>query len=347
VSKAIASGSADTVQLYYLLAQARVALGYWQGAQEAFTLALEEKPDDLGTWRAFFLVSQNCNQWDAILAGLDRRIDRLGRLNNPAPDEVAPLRLLRAKVLHEGYGANADAEHEFLSLAEQYPRRVDLWSAFHAFAKATGRETTFNGCLAHAMTAPAAPLDLPPVLSAVSLGLGDGGEDVAVGVSRLEDAFRARQAARATTDDLKEQFSWAADVLAARVEQNPPAAENAGGAWLSLGLLYGALDDFDAAARLLERAAPQLSGERLTLCLIRRGTALSALGKTGPAVDAFERAVASAPKSFEARHALARALAHDGQLARARFEYQSMLVSFELDHKGRAALQKELDALPR
>ena len=76
------------------------------------------------------------------------------------------------------------------------------------------------------------------------------------------------------------------------------------------------------------------------------GAALTETGKTKSAVKAFEQAAADSPTNVNVRHALAQALARDGQRERARREYQAILGSFELDEKGHKTILQELEALP-
>jgi len=80
--------------------------------------------------------------------------------------------------------------------------------------------------------------------------------------------------------------------------------------------------------------------------LLRKGAALTRTGKTEAAVKAFEQAAANAPTSFEAHYGLAQALARDGQRARARVEYLTILSSFDINEKGRRTIHQELEALP-
>jgi len=345
LAKAIECNSRYAYTMYLLTARARLAQDDPAGAQEALIHSLQDKPGEMETWQLFLEICRKTGQYEALRTSLDWCIERLERLRNTS-DELGALYLLRAKVLYKGYGDESGAEDAFLRVTTKYPLRVDAWAGFHAFAKATGREALFGAHLLKTLAGPQNKgKDVPPLVRAVFLGLSQGEDGIVEGVSILVDELKRHQETAKNAEGTADLFSWAADALAARAQQGSLSPENAGNAFLNLGLVYGAWGDFNAAVQWLDRAAPSLSDEQLLLCLLRKGAALSNMGKTAAAVKAFEEAATEAPTSFEARYGLAQALDRDGQRAKARLEYLAILDNFDLSEEQRRTIQQAADAL--
>lgn len=344
--RAIENDSEREDQIYRLIATTRFAREDVPAAQKALIHSLKAKPDEMETWGLLLQSCQRTGQYDPIRTSLDWGIELLDE-SASAPDELGALRLLRARVLYDGYGDEPGAEDAFVHAAQSNPARVDGWAAFHAFVKSAGREQAFTQTFLQAAAAwKDAAQDLPPVVQAVALGLGQDENSIGVGTAKLVEALEQPQATPVNADGTADAFSWAADVLTARAQQASLSAKESSHVLFGLGLVHGACGNFDESARLLEQALPGLSGEQRTLGLVQLGAALTETGKTEQAVRTFEQAAEQAPANFEAHYGLARALARDGQSARARQEYLAVLTNFELNKEGRRTIRQELEALP-
>jgi len=346
LSKAIALGSKEQARLYHLLASARLELGDAAGAQSAMVKAAQEKPDDPETWRLFYQVSQQSGQYHALIASLDKQIEYLVRSNKVPSDNLIALQSLHASALFAGYGDVPVAEAEFQRILAGSPQSLIVWSDYYAFAKASKGATAFTARLSETVRAhDKAGQPLPLAVRAAARGLDATEEGVAAGVTQLAQAVQQRQAAKNETGWGKE-FSWAADILAGQARALAIAPERSGDIFLTLGLVYGACEEFGAAAAMLGHAEPGLSGQRLAQCLLHESEALTKIGRTDAAVKALEKAAAKFPGDFDVRYAYAKGLARARQYARARLEYGTILASFGLNEEGRRNVQAELDALP-
>jgi putative inorganic carbon (hco3(-)) transporter len=344
--EAIARESKAVYKLYHLIALARFARHDLRGAQHALIASIEDKPDELETWQIFQRISRTSGRYDTLLTSLNRRLDDLNRTRAASPNEVAALALMRAEVMHAGYGDHAGAEAEYLRVVHAVPARLEAWAALHAFAEATDRNELFTETLLHAARPEhAASHELPPLALAAAAGIQQGEEGIAGAVLALAEALQ--QTPAPAVDSTADVSSWAVDVFAARARQLELPAQTAGEVFLRLGLLYSAMQNFEAAAQHLAAAIPHLTDDLLVLGLLEHGKALTNLGNTTAAAKALEQAATTAPNNFEARYAFAQALARDGRPASARLEYRTILARFNIDSEGRRMIQQELDALPR
>jgi len=339
-------GSKQKYRVYQLIASLRLEMEDIPGAEKALVESLEDRPDEIQTWQLFLKASQKDKQYDAIREALDRHIPLLASSPTSA-FLVASLHLMRGQVLFQGYGDESGAKQAFLYVVEKHPERIDAWAEFHAFAKSEDDMQVFIESLLKLADrqATAEPKDLPHIVQAVLLGLGEGEENIAVAVSQLVQALQEEQNVSADIKRTATGFSWAADVLAERAKQVPLSDEDTGDVFFKLGLAYGAWDDFTTAAELLDRALPHLPAQQKVLCLNRKAAALTMLRETEAAIKTLEEAEAMDPNNFDTKYALAHALAQDGQRARARAEYLTLLNRFQLTEDGRRLIQQRINEL--
>jgi len=346
LGKAIEFGAKNKHKLYELIATARSARGDELGAQRALALSIEDNRSEVRTWQLLLSSCRKTGQYDVIRISLDRCLSpSVG--SQMTEDELSTLELMRAKVLHEGYADTSGAEDAFLRVVKRSPARVDAWAAFYAFCKSVGREARFRESILEVAAGQQEGTEhaLPPQVRAVALGLKQDEGSIVEGATKLVEALQQHQGVSQTQEETADAFRWAVDALAASAAGMSLAPKDTGDVFLKLGLVYGACQEFDAAIQSLDRALPNLTGAQWLLCLLRKGAALSVIGNTKAAVDAFAQAAASDPTSFEARHGLAQALAEDGQMERARVEYKLLLSNFQTNAEGRAILEQELAAL--
>jgi len=342
--EAVQLGSKRTYKDYQFIARLRLEMEDIMGAEKALVESLEDRPDEIETWQLLLKVSQEGKDYDCILASLDRHIALLASSPTSAL-LVGTLDLMRAQVLFQGYGDESDAEEAFLYVAEKHPERVDVWAEFYAFAESTGREQLFNDALVQlADRQENEKLYLSPIVQAAALGL-KGEENIAIEVTRLVEVLQEKQEEGMDSARIAKDFSWAADVLAKQAKRVQLLEEDTGDVFFKLGLAYGGWNDFRTAAELLNRALPHLSTQQRVLCLNRKATALTMVGETQEAVKTLEEAQAIDPHNFDTKYALAHALAQDGQHARARAEYLTLLNRFQLTEDGRRLIQQKINEL--
>lgn len=341
LQRALDCGSKDKHKLYHMMALSRLARGDGRGAQKALVRSLDVKPDDRETWHLLQETARQTGRYDTLLACLELRRNGFYGTPSVTPEERALLSSMRAAALYEGYGDVDAAEDLFVAQVEERPEDAAVWAAFQGFAEAADRDEAFRARLVRA----AADRDLPPPVRSVALAWAAGDEGVLAGAAELREAIDRDPDAAADPESV-EAFAWAARALCAKAHESglPPA--KAGPLFLDLGLMLAACQDYEAAVRALEQALPRLSGDARVVCLLQRGEFLGRMGDTAAAVEAFEQAAALAPRSFEARRALARALAQAGHHDRARREYAALLERFELDDAIRTALLQEVESLP-
>ncbi len=345
--EAIENGHKDKGTLYRLIALSRLAGENVLGAQNALVRSLEIEPEALETWGLLLQSSGTSGEYDTIKNSLDWCIERLSN-SRSAPDALGALKLLRTEILYKGYGRRLDAENAFLQSVLDYPMRIDAWATFHEFAKTEGRNEAFNAILLRTIAGQEkAEENLPDFLQSLSVGLAESENGIVEGVSRLANALQLHQDTATDPERTVSNYSWAADLLAARAQQTTIPPRDAGVVYLQLGLMYELFQDFDTAAQMLDQASPNLSGAQLLLCLHTRGAALTEMDDTSAAVRVFEKVVAIAPYSFEGHLALAGALVRDEQWLTARLKYESILASFAIDDIGIRTIQEAIDGLPK
>lgn len=338
-------GSKNKYRVYQLIASLRLEMEDIPGAEKALVESLEDRPDEMQTWQLFLKASQKERQYDAIRDTLDRHIELLA--SSPTSGFlVASLHLMRAEVLFQGYGDESGAKEAFLHVVEKHPERNDAWAEFYAFAESTGQKQVFIESLSKLADRQAtAELNLPDIVQAVVLGFGKGEESIAAGVTRLVEALQETQNLKVDAKIVATNFSWATNVLADRAKLAHLSDEDTGDVFSKLGLACGAWDDFKTAAELLDRALPYLPAQQKVLCLIRKASALTMIRETEAAIQTLEEAEAIDPNNFDAKCALAHALAQDGQRAKARAEYLTLLNRFQLTEDGRRVIQQKIDEL--
>jgi O-antigen ligase len=256
--------------------------------------------------RSAALGSEEAENLNTMLA-----MSRLAREEVPdtgPTDDAAPLHRYRAKILHASYGDEAAAERVYVHTANWYPNDIETWAAFYAFATATQREARFANALRKAAMASTETLPAPAL--AVARAYEPDAEAVTVAATELIAALSNHLTTNNDALLTAQQFGWAADALLARTLDVDLTKSARGMAFYQLGLVYEAGGDLVNA---LQR---------------------------------YDDAVAYAPTLFDARLALAQALALDEQWEKARAEYGAMLDLFSLNEEGRALIEQRLSELP-
>lgn len=343
--KAIEYGSKQQNEVYRVIAAARLGRGDESGAKRALVKSLEQKPDDMDTWQFYLHASEESGRYDSILASLDRRIEYLERLSNSNPQEVGVLHLIRANVLFHGIDDSSGAEIAYVEALNTSPGLIDAWRSYYEFARDTRREGEFEKYLMRMAANEAHSKELPPPVPVVAQALGGDESELVGAVSSLMDALEKQRTVTPNGRDLAARFSWAADALAQKAQQETLSPADSGAIYLGLGLIFSSCQEFGTAVTMFDRAMPNVPEDQRLFCLMKKGEALINDGEFDAAVQVFEQAKESAPSDFNVRYTLARAFARNGQLAQARLEYRALLTTFRLDEETRDSILREIESI--
>jgi cytochrome c-type biogenesis protein CcmH len=197
---------------------------------------------------------------------------------------------------------------------------------------------------------PAHPLELesgavellaPPVPAEGEGAAGDPGARMRA------EADAAREPGEDFSDDEQAMIRGMVDGLAARLEENPDDVEG----WLRLADSRGVLGEWDGAVAAAERAAeqaPEDPGVLIHAADIMLG-AMGAAGEVDPPArvyELYEAVLEQDPENAKALYFIGLGAAQDGNVARARDLWERLLVQIPEDQPARAAIQRQLDALP-
>lgn len=342
---AVEQDSPQKATLLRIVAVERLARSDVKGAQQALVRALETAPEDQETWQLFLQISRETGQYDALRQTLDWCIKRLA--DKPAQKkDLSAVRVLKAQTLYEGYADAGETLHVFRSAVLNDPGSASAWDQFYAFARETGNTDAFLDALSDVQVDEDRDEALPPIVEAAAASANGKGAALVDATRQLAQAIQRQELSRKEGTP-ETPYAWAVSTIFGQAQRANLSSGEQGEIFLTLGVLFSAAGEFETALEAYDQALPHLLAQQRVFCLLRKGAACVETGKAQEAITALEEVIQNAPMNLEARHALAQALAMDGQYPRARQEYRRILTRFNLDPASRQAVQSELNALPQ
>ena len=139
------------------------------------------------------------------------------------------------------------------------------------------------------------------------------------------------------------QTRWVAELIRSlAVQLDRPEA---GTAIAKIGYVFEALNDLEEAHRLYETSLAKLSDDDAIPWVIRDAYVLGDLGRGEAAVSLLERAISKWKQRLDLELTLARVCDTVGLDARARLEYQNILLRYELGSELKQQIEAELHSL--
>jgi len=353
---------------------------------EMLQAVVEKRPDEVQAWlelgRAYRQAEQHAHAVDALGKALDLGLEGVRRASTLS--ELAESQLLseqglmseqiRAVFLEAlNVDRNEPRARFYMGMAAweagEPERALAIWRDLSADSPA---DAPWMGMLRQSMAMvaqqnglmpatikPAHPLDLeagaeveridPPAAPppGEDTSEGDGASGMTPGQQTRAEADANRVPGQAFSDEERAMIDGMVSGLAARLKENPEDVQG----WIRLAQSYGVLGQWDDATAATARAVEQAPDDPAVLEAHAEAlmAAAQAVGDPEPPNEIFslfDTILAADSENPKALYFVGLGAARDGNVGRARALWQKLLDLIPPDQPARAAIQRELEALP-
>ncbi|MCX5759158.1 MAG: hypothetical protein NTU83_11750, partial [Candidatus Hydrogenedentes bacterium] len=329
--KAIQYGAQNSSETYRQLAQVRIALHNYEGAEAAIVRATQADPADNANWPFFYGFACNAKRYDRFGKALDWRIARLAEKTPPDTANLATAYLWKGSIEQDGVKNLDVAERAFRDAVTMTPSRPDTWSAYARFAETAQRRESFKQFLIETndrmLAGGAKPL---PHVAAVAKVWRDGPNAIVDASVSLLDVVQGKM----TVPDYgpaELDMRWAVLLILEEVRANPPSTEDAGVALMHLGMVCASIHADDLADQFFPAAMPRLAPDLQRVCAQHWADVLLELRRPLEAVALLQDVSARFPDDNDVRLAFARSLTRVKRTDDARAQYQKLVDTPALD----------------
>jgi len=342
---ALHHGARNRDDLYNALAVARIGERNDDGAHEALTRAIAAAPAGPHNWGLYLRFARYTGRYDAMADSLNAYIDDMLEEDGNHAARIAEACHFLGAVYLEGLDDADAAEEAFRRAVRLHPRDGGAWRTYADFAARHGDLATLQEFVREIWrTRDELPEGLPPHIIALALAWDDEAESFARGAAVMS-RFLLDQPGEQVATGIRQDMSWAADLLMAAAQGLPATGEAAARARLHTGIIQIRLGRHAAGLGLLRAALPELPRTARIDCRVHMANALIQLDRLDEAARELERVVELEPSLIDLWVLLARTHRDAGQTFEARRTYDSILREFDLDRGSRAILEEELRAL--
>ena len=331
-------------ELYRTLGKVRIALGDDDGAGQALERAVRADPLDMEVWPLYIDIASKQKRYDRVRNTLWVQIHRLEAMEDVDMDVLATAYLFLANVLEIKEEKPTAIEEAYYKAVQYAPKRLEVWANYARYVFQHNRVPAIEAAVAQSCALLGVQGEPPlPHVAAVNAVLQHGVPALQRATEALLSAVRAyRPLANLNAE---QAYGWAAQLLlnvAGREAEDTPGVCPS---YLNLGIAVAGMGNLSLADQLFEKAHGCLEETRQPFLAIHWADALVRLGREPEALAMLQTACEAYPDNFEARWTLARLYGRKNMIPEARREYQNLLQENDLDPKGRAMLEQELNRL--
>lgn len=225
------------------------------------------------------------------------------------------------------------------------PRRMDIWLAYYTLSRTLDKESIYRENLIKGYEKLLDDeADVPNALAAVANAWLETPAGTTQAAARLGATIRALNDTTPSPIQ-KAELSWAIPHVLSAFSAAPPSGDDAGAAYLSMGVTLSRVGDPVQAEEMLSKAVPLLSGPEQFFAMGCHADVLLKLDKGDEAEAMLRTAVFANRSKSELRLIYARFLAKRGKVAQALFEFSDILQKFSFDENFRRDLVEEMNQL--
>lgn len=331
-------------ELYRTLAKVRLALGDEEGAGQALERAIKANPSDMEVWPLYIEIARKQNRYDRVSNTLHVQIGRLEAMEGVDTDVLATAHLFLANILENKDEAPEKIEQAYWKAVQYAPKRLEVWANYARYVFKHNRVPALETAVAQSCALLGVQNEQPlPHVAAVNAVLQNG----VPALQRATEALLATVRAYRPLPNLsaEQAYGWAAQLLFNVAGREAAETPGVCPSYLNLGIAVAGMDNLSLADQLFQKAQSCLEPDRQPFLAIHWADALVRLGRDGDALTLLQDACQAYPDNLDARWALARTYVRVNMLPEARREYQNLLQENDLDPKGRAMLEEELNRL--
>ncbi len=344
---ALELGASQPGPLHLMLAHVHIALHELEAAENDLREALASDPGNKDVLPVLYRFGTQHNRFDFVRSALADHIERLRRT---APDEhevLAEATTYLASMEFRVFKDEEKAERLYRDVVKRLPERAETWAAFAQFSKQSNRPAAFQLAVQEAFHSmrQAGKEPLPQIQAVVSVW-EEGGRKLPEATGALARVIRSARNDGMSPADARARFGWPVEVLLVEAQKTGVAKNERGIAFLNIGGMLQAMDQWRLAGTVLQAAMNELPPKQAALAAREAAQVLAHQNEEAQAFELLRKAVALDPDNPDTRMVYARTLLKQGKNLEAREEYTRLLQMPGLSKEAREVITQEMSALP-